>query len=164
MNISLNFLEAVQGNGCIGRSGPRASRPRVSAQLCLFFRVISLVHMWCDLSHVMYKHYGEKTHYDNNRVIMSNFTCFPYKFVKEKNQSSKKETESFVWVDLRTIAQETVDTLGNCSEEVRGEVSNVLLIKRYMQPSTHLSRRLLLVTRNRYLRWCLQCFSKYAKV
>ena len=55
---------------------------------------------------------------------------------------------------LRNIAQDTASQIGfrHCSEEVRGEVSDVLLMKRYMQPSTHLSRRLLLVTRNRYLR------------
>ena len=45
MDISLNFLEAIQGNGYIGKSGPRASHPGMSAQLYHFLRVISLVHV-----------------------------------------------------------------------------------------------------------------------
>ena len=55
---------------------------------------------------------------------------------------------------LRTIAWETAShiALRNCSKEVRGDVSvYVILVKvvLYMQSSTHLGRRLLLVTRKR---------------
>ena len=58
---------------------------------------------------------------------------------------------------LSTIAQDTASqtALRNCSKEVRGEVSmyvkSTFKEKGYMQSSTHLGRRLLLVTRHRYL-------------
>ena len=42
--------------------------------------------------------------------------------------------------------------LRTCPEEAEGETSNyVILVEGYVQSSIHLGRRLLLVTRNRYL-------------
>ena len=58
---------------------------------------------------------------------------------------------SFLW---GTIVRETATqkALKNCSEEVRWEISIcVSLEKGYVHSSTHLGRRLLLVTRHRYL-------------
>ena len=54
---------------------------------------------------------------------------------------------------LRTIARETASAshvaLRDCSKEERGVIrTDVILEKGYVQPSTHLGRRLLLVIRN----------------
>ena len=51
---------------------------------------------------------------------------------------------------LRTTARERA--LKNCSEEVEGEINvHLTFEKGYMQPSTHLGWRLMLITRHRYL-------------
>ena len=68
------------------------------------------------------------------------------------NREKKKCTSGFIWGQMRSRAWETASqiALWTCSKE-QGEVSIYIWQRGYVQSSTHLSIRLLLVTKSRLM-------------